>query len=256
MAEETSRSYVRKIAYTILIVIFFLAILFAIYMESPLAKVKSISVSGAVNMESSVLIHDTGIVVGENLYQLPILQAEDRLLSNFPMVSSVSIQRNFLEQKVVIVVRERKVAGLLEANGSFYTILADGTILQKDTTGVGMQGPIISTTSPLTLSLGSKVTDPGLLALCSQLPTIPQSERAELSELHVQTVAGQQEIMAFTRDGFELLLPLHQLARSLQLYQSIHSKLISMGLAPGIINFISSGQGVYQPYQKAGVKHP
>lgn len=252
MSAETSRSTIRKITYTILIMIFFLAVLFAIYMESPLAKVKQIAIIGSGNIESTVLIRDSEIVVGQNLYQMPILSIENRLLTDFPMLDRVNIKRNFMEQKVIIDVKERKLAGLLEADGSFYTILADGTVLQKDTTGTGIQGPIISTTAPLSISLGSKVTDPGLLALCAQLPEVPQSERASLSELHVQTLDSQEEIVAFTRDGFELFIPLHQLVHALHLYQAIHAKLIAMGVAPGIIDFISSGQGVYQPYPKAG----
>ncbi|PWI57700.1 cell division protein FtsQ/DivIB [Sulfoacidibacillus thermotolerans] len=255
MSDGNRRSHVRKTAYTLLIMVFFLAVLFAIYMESPLAKVKAITIVGDANLDSSVLIRDSGIAVGENLFQLPILSAEERLLADFPMLADVSIRRDFFQQKVMIDVREREIAGLLEANGSFYTILADGTILQKDPTGIGIEGPILSTTAPLAISLGSKVTDPGLLALCKELPEIPQSERAELSELHVQTVDGREQIQAFSRDGFELLLPMTQLQRYLGLYRVIHNKLIAMGVAPGIIDFISSGQGVYEPYPKAGGKH-
>lgn len=156
MSAETSRSTIRKITYTILIMIFFLAVLFAIYMESPLARVKQIAIIGSGNIESTVLIRDSGIIVGQNLYQLPILSIENRLLTDFPMLDRVNIKRNFMEQKVIIDVKERKLAGLLEADGSFYTILADGTVLQKDTTGTGIQGPIISTTAPQSISLGVK----------------------------------------------------------------------------------------------------
>ncbi len=232
------------------ILIFFMLVLFAVYIRSPLATVKTVRVTGAPDIAAALLIRDTGIQAGQNLFKVPIAAAEHRLLADFPLLRSARIERNFFRRSVTIVVAERSVAGLLEANGGFYTVLTDGMVLENNTTGIGVSKPILSTSQPLSISLGSKLQNPGLLAVCRQLPGVPLAEVAQLSELHVEPMNGQLGILAFTRDGFEIRMPIGHIRASLALYDAIRRKLALMHVGPGLVDLISSKNGVYKPYRK------
>lgn|GEM_PF-6606248 len=250
MAETAPINYRRRITYTVLILIFFMLLLFAVYIRSPLATVKTVRVKGAVDIAAALLIHDTGIQDGQNLFKVPTASAQQRLLADFPLLRSARIERNFLKQSVTIVVAERAVAGLLEANGGFYTVLADGMVLENNSAGIGVNKPILSTSQALSISLGSKLQNPGLLSICRQLPNIPSAQVAQLSELHVEPVNGRLSILAFTRDGFEIRMPISHIRASLTLYNEIRRKLALMHVGPGMIDLISNQNGVYKPYRK------
>ncbi len=250
MAEMAPANYKRRITYTLLILIFFILVLFAIYIRSPLATVKTVRVTGAADIAAALLIRDTGIKDGQNLFKVPVAGAQQRLLADFPLLLSARIERNFLRRSVTIVVVERSVAGLLEANGGFYTVLADGTVLENDSAGVGVNKPILSTSQPLSISLGSKLQNSGLLSICRQLPGIPSAEVAQLSELHVEPMNGRLSILAFTRDGFEIRMPISHIRASLALYDAIRRKLALLHVGPGMVDLISSQNGVYKPYRK------
>lgn len=240
----------RSIVYTVSIPLFFVVVLSAIYMESPLAKVKTVEVSGNANISAAAILRDANIRAGENLFQIPIARATQRLLADFPLLKSVAIARDFFSQSVAIDVKERALAGILEAGGTLYQVLADGVVLDRDPAGVGANQPIVSTSAPLAVSLGQKLTNPNLLAVCRQLPQLPQSDLQRLSQLDIQPYHGHMSILAFTRDGFEIRMPVAHLATSMRLYDAIHSRLMSLGVAPGLVDLVTSKTGIYRPYKR------
>ncbi len=244
----------RRMAFAAWIIVFFVGISIAVYIRSPLAKVKAIVVQGAVNLSVSQILNDTGITVGESLFQVPATSAEHRLLADYPILYQAVSKRNFISQKVIISLREKVVAGILAVNGTLYRILTDGTVLDKDTTGVGVSAPIITTSSPVSVSLGEKLTDPSLLSICSQLPGLPLSVAQQLSELQVENFQENAVILAFTRDGYEIRMPVQGIAGSMALYEDIHQKLLRQHIAPGLIDVMNGHTAVYQPYQSTVAK--
>lgn len=239
----------RSVVLTAAILVFFLLVLAAAYIESPLSKVRTVRVSGNSGIPSGQLIRDSGIQAGENQFQIPVQGVQSRILADFPIIKSVSIRRNLLSRTVTIQVREKTVAGILEANGTLYQVLADGTVLNRDPAGVGVNLPILSTTLPISVSLGQRIKNPGLLALCRELPSLSPSDLESLSQLSVQPIQGRLSVLAFTRDGFEIEMPIGHLGRSLRLYEAIRKKLGELGVPPGLIDLLTSRTGVYRPYK-------
>ncbi len=244
----------RRVAYTVLIIIFFVVIAAVAYLRSPFSLARAVRVSGNTDIASYLLLRDAGLAPGQNLFQMPVASIETRLLSDFPILSSVNIQRDYLTRTVDIAVRERAVAGTLDASGILYEVLADGVVLARDPSGGGGNRPILSTSAPLSVSLGSPLTDPSLLSICRQMPYLPAALVAQISELHVAFASGEPYVEAFTRDGFEIQMPVAHLAASLAAYNSVHARLTSLHVAPGVVDIMAGGRAVYKPFSVAGGK--
>ena len=250
MSQDQNPIKVRRhrMTYTIWIVAFFIAVSVAIYIRSPLADIKDITVQGAINLSVADIIQDSGMSVGESLLSVSNAKTTNRLLSDYPILKSVVVNRNFITQTVTIHVKEKTIAGILAAGGSLYRVLTDGTVLDRDPTGLGVSAPIITTFFPVIVSLGERLTDPSLLQIFAQLPYLPAADANQLSELHVEDYQGTQDILAFTRDGFEIRMPTTNMVRSMQLYDVIHQKIQQAHVAPGLINVMNGDEAVYQPY--------
>ncbi len=251
LAQTPEKAHKRRIVFSVFVLIFFLFISFVVYIRSPLARVQKIAVSGANDIATSFILHDTGIAVGQNLFALSPGNAKRSLLSDFPILQNAVITRDFWTRSVSIRLTEHTIAGILVANGNLYEVLADGTILTQDPAGYGVNRPLITTSDHINVGLGMRLTNPSLLAVCKQMPSIPENDLAQLSELHVMMYEGQPSILAFTKDQFEIRMPIHHIASSLALYDAIHQRLINQHAAPGLINLLGGGLGVYQPF-----KHP
>ncbi|MCY0869069.1 MAG: FtsQ-type POTRA domain-containing protein [Firmicutes bacterium] len=247
MSVQQRRARVRAVS-AVLVVLFFFVILFAVYVQSPLAKVQAVRVRGASDLTRSELLADAGIHVGQSLLELAIAAAKRRLLRDFPVLSSVRIESDGWTRVVTIRVTQRPLAGLLAASGSLYQVLQDGLVLQKDPTGVAADVPIISTGFTIDVSLGQVLDNSALIALCEQLPGIPRGDLADIASLHVVDQAGTYGVEAFTDDGFLVSMPVRNLLRSLKLFLAIHSKLVAHDIAPGVITILSDGRGTYQPF--------
>lgn len=242
----------RTVAYTFLILIFFAVIAGVAYIRSPFAQVQSVQVVGARDVDATLLLRDAGVSAGENMFSISPAAISGRLLADFPLLKSVKVERDWLTRRVLIAVQERRLAGILDANGNLYQILADGIVLGRDPSGIGVDKPILTTNMPLSISLGSRVNDPALLSVCRQLPGIPPNLLAPISSISVTTSHGQETLLAFTRDGFEVQMPVGGMQDSLALYAGIHARLVASGVKPGLVVVMSGGQAVYKPYAQAG----
>ncbi len=249
LAHTPEGAHKRRIVFSVFVIIFFLFISFVVYIRSPLARVQKITVSGAKDINASFILHATGIAVGQNLFVLSPSDAKHRLLSDFPILQHAVITRDFWTQSVSIRLTERTIAGILVSGGNLYEVLADGTILTQDPAGYGVNRPLITTSDPIAVGLGVRLTDPSLIAVCNQLPFIPGNDLTQLSELHVMMYEGHPSILAFTKDQFEIRMSIHHIASSLALYDAIHQRLINQHAAPGLINLLGGGLGVYQPFR-------
>lgn len=234
--------------YLIFIFLFLLSAAVVTYLKSPLSVVKSIQISGTIDVPASLVARDLGIQVGDNLWQISTATAEHRILSDFPIVQSVDVTRSFVTQTVRVVITQKRLVGILDANHTFYQILSDGTVLTQDPTGIGANAPILSVTGNLSVSPGMRVTNPGLLALCHTIENVPAGLISPFSEFNVEPYLGKLAIVGYTKDHFEVLLPIDRLAAALQMFEAIHAKLLSSKVAPGLIDLISSQEGVYKPY--------
>ena len=232
----------------IVLLLFFLLLLVAVYLKSPYAKIRAIAVKGATGLSASMLISDAQIKVGENLFLVSGSAVSQRLTEDFPIIKRVVLSRNLLQQSVQLVVEEKKIAGILDSGGSLYRLLSDGTVLDRDQEAVGINLPIITTVKPLTVNLGSPVNDPSVILLCHELSSIPASYLNSFSEFHLQPWQGTTAILAYSKDGFEVRMPIASLVSSLKLYLSIHAKLLQLHRKPGLIDLFNSHTGIYTPF--------
>lgn len=238
---------VRRIAYTALILIFFAVIAGVAYMRSPFSEIQSVRVAGAADLSAGQILQDSGVRAGENILKVSAAAVANRLLADFPLLSAVTVRRDFFRRAVVISVRERRLAGILAADGALYEVLANGVVVGRDPSGAGVNRPIITIAAPLSISLGARVTQPDLLSVCRQLPAVAPADQASLSSLDVDG-AGPGTLLAFTRDGFEIRMPVANLARSLRLFYAVHQRLVAARVAPGLVDIMANGQALYKPY--------
>ena len=229
------------------LLVLFLLLLAAVYLESPYVKVRSVVVQGATGL-SNQLIADVNINAGANMFTVNSRLVANRLLADFPILKTVSVRRNLIRQQIIIVVQEKKVAGLLDSGGVLYRLLSDGTVIDTDPEGVGVNLPIITTATPLTVNLGVPVSDPDIVTLCQEFIQIPTETLSSFSEFHLEIWRGSTAVLAYGQDGFEVRMPLTSLASSLRLYASIHSKLLQLHRKPGLIDLISNKEGIYTPF--------
>ena len=233
---------------TIVVIVFFLAVAIVAYLRSPLATIKSIDVAGNTDIPASYLIHDAGFALGQNLYSISIATTEQRLLTDFPLLKTVTVTRDFFRQSIGIEVTEQPIAGILVAQNGLFEITQNGTVMMQDSQDYGVNRPLLTTDHKVSLSLGTQITDPTLLQVVQQLPLIPQSELSLLSELHVTSSNGIPVIDAFTKDHFSFRMPISGMAKSIRFFLLIHQKLVAHHAQPGFVNLLGANMGVYQPY--------
>lgn len=231
-----------------ILLVFFLFLLIAVYLRSPYAKIRSLHAVGAPDLAAGMLFKDVNLSIGENLFTVSGQAVSYRLLADFPILSSVQLQRNILQQSITLVLHEKKVAGILDNNGSLYRLLSDGTVLDQDPAAVGINLPIISSADRVAVTIGERLQNAAVLVLLQQMSQMSANSLDMFSEFHIEPWQGTTAILGYTKDGFEVRMSIDSVAASVRLFLGIHAKLLQMHAKPGLIDLFSSQTGVYTPY--------
>jgi cell division protein FtsQ len=239
--QKTKRSNKKSLA---LIVLFFFILLIAIFLESPLSKIRSITVSGASQVQVRDILNDSGLEVGESIWKVHGGEVEQRILSKLPLIQKVDVQTHFLTGHVELAVAEKSFAAVYISNAKLFRVLNDGTIFDQIPLGSAIDKPIISADKMEEVNVGEKLQNPQLITLCGEIDKLPPSILQMVSEVHVNT---DDTWTVFMKDGNEVILPSGTLEKNLKPYPDYKKQLEDKKMPPGTIH-IYNGTPVYHPY--------
>jgi len=150
--------------------------------RSPLFAVRKLEVTGTRLLQPSQIRALAGINPGENIFQVNLDQARQKI-ALLPLVKSVVLRR-ILPSTVVIQVTERTPVALLDEDGQFGEVDRDGYYLQPGnvaTTGL----PVITGVPAVLPAPGYKVVAPSLKPVLAFVAGLPPGLPPMLSEVHV-----------------------------------------------------------------------
>ncbi|KEO83177.1 cell division protein FtsQ/DivIB [Tumebacillus flagellatus] len=216
------------------IVVFFLLIVVAGFLQSPLSAVNTIDVKGNHEIRYDEIVRASGITKGMSFWRISSKKSADAILKAYPVIKTADIQVSWTGN-VVIAVAEKAVSGTLVAKDGFYSILQDGTVLEKAAKPDDSM-PLITMETLPALKPGVVVQDANLQALAKQIPEVERSTLDQISEVRIPAKGPWQ---VFMRDKFEVRVPEKVFADKMNEYQKFRNSLPA-DTPPGILNLLES----------------
>lgn len=228
------------------VVIFFVLVILAGFLQSPLSAVSSIEVKGIHQVRYEDILRTAKVEKGVSFWKIDKTDAAQAILEAFPLVQSVDVQVSWTGE-VVIAVVEKGISGTLVTTEGFYRMLQDGTALKAEEKGEAGNVPLISMDTLPKVEAGEKVASGDLLELVKQIPEVERGVLDQISEIRI-TAEGPWKV--FMRDKFEVRIPPHQFADRMKGYAKYRDGL-GQDAQPGIIdlqsNFFKSYSNKSQP---------
>ncbi len=125
------RRHGRYILHYILLVVFVLAAGIALSL-TVFFHVDGISVSGDSPYTDQEIIDASGLQLGENLLRIDKEKAAQAIVSQFPYIQSVTVQRNF-PSRIILEITQAKKLGVLLQDNQYLVIGETGKVLEKGT---------------------------------------------------------------------------------------------------------------------------
>ena len=200
-----------------LLILFLLVLAVLLYFQSPLSKIESIGVRGAVLNSEEDYIRASEISEGDPLWGFRKSETGKRV-SSMPGVKEARVERTGL-RSVVIRVDEWEPAALIEKDGRFLPVLANGDIFSEPA-----PGPV---PAPILTGFESGKT---MSRMVRELDSLPDNVRSLISEV---LSGGDEEdpdaITAYMADGYEVRGVIPDFAEKMAYYPSIVSQLAEEG---------------------------
>ncbi|MBL0387995.1 FtsQ-type POTRA domain-containing protein [Tumebacillus sp. ITR2] len=216
------------------VVVFFVLLLVAGFLQSPLSAVTTIDVKGNHAIRYEEIVRASGITKGMSFWRISETKAADAILKAYPVVQTADIQVSWTGN-VVIAVAEKAVSGTLVGQDGFYSILQDGTVLEK-TTKPSDSMPLITMENLPPIKAGEVVQDANVQALAKQIPEVERNTLDQISEVRIPAKGPWQ---VFMRDKFEVRVPELQFAVKMNAYQKFRNSLPA-DTPPGVLNLLES----------------
>ncbi|GAK47186.1 cell division protein FtsQ [Secundilactobacillus oryzae JCM 18671] len=205
-----------------LIVIFGAALLFIIYLISPLSHIQSLKVSGNQALSDRSVLSSAGLKKGDAIFN--VLGQEkaltQRARSKNVKIRSLQVSISHLNH-VKVHITEYKTAAFLLHNNKYHVILESGVISkvgQKQPTG---HYPIISRFKKQSTTH----------KMISQYNKLEKSVQQNISEIRfAPTKSNPMRVHLFMNDGNEVYATLTTLAKKMAYYNSISTEMKQNGV--------------------------
>lgn len=199
----------------ILLALFFLLIAGVIYFQSPLSKVKHITVSGNESHTFKQIIAESGIHSGNNIWNIN-RDEKERELEKLQEIKRATIKVK-LPNTVEIQIEEFNRLAYISKGKGFYPVLENGTILGEQ------QMDEIPVNAPILIGFKEgKVLD----EMIASLETLPEVVINSISEVHSKpSKTDEFLIKLYMNDGFEVNANLRTFSDKMTHYPSIVSQL-------------------------------
>jgi len=223
------------------VVIFFLLVFVAVFLQSPLSAVSKITVTGNQLVRYEEILKQAGLEKGISFWKIDAEEAEASIRTAYPLIESADIEVSWTGEVAVAVV-EKQLAGTLLTEAGFCTMLHDGTILRCQKELPNDTVPLISMENVPAITEGQPAASPDLVELVKQIPEVERKTLDQISEIRI-AAAGPWQV--FMRDKYEVRIPPRQFADKMNGYAKFRTAL-GADKPPGIINLV---QSTYEPYQ-------
>lgn len=223
-------------------------------MESPLARVRTIVVSGNATVPSQRILSDAGIGKGLSLWQVSPARIRRAVVAKEPVVDTVQVDVDYWHGKVALAVRERPVVAVYESGGRFYRLLADGVVYGELDAAEGFRWPVVSADPVASPEVGAGAMDrvqsgkppanPYVPAVCRQLQEIPMSILQDVSEIHLDRFGIAS---LYLGNHFVVQCRVEDLSNRIRDAQSAIQYFSGRGYPPGVIDMTGVPPYRYAP---------
>ncbi len=198
-----------------LLALFFVLIAGVIYFQSPLSKVKNITVSGNESYTYEQIVEDSGLSLQSNVWQINREETEKKL-EKIQEVKKATVEVK-LPNTVAIHVEEFSRLAYISKGKNFYPVLENGNILgEKQIDEIPVNAPIL-----IGFKEG-KVLD----EMIDSLEALPEVVINSISEIHSKPVKTDSFLIKlYMNDGFEVNASLRTFSEKMAHYPSIVSQL-------------------------------
>lgn len=199
----------------LLLFLFFFLIVIVAYIQSPLSRIKDISVKGNEFYTNNEIIQRSGLTTNTNIWQVRTKEVSAKLES-LPEIKSAAVKVNWPNSIEIIITEHKKIAYLLK-DSAYQPVLENGTILvNRKTDRLPINAPIL---------IGFKEGQV-LNQLLKELQKLPDPILNSISEIHYQpTNIDPYHITLFMNDGFEVSATGKSFSEKMSHYPSIVSQL-------------------------------
>lgn len=198
-----------------LLALFFILIAGVIYFQSPLSKVKEITVSGNESYSYEHIVDKSGLSFESNVWKISKGEVEEKL-EKIQEIKQATVDVK-LPNTVSIKLEEYNRLAYISKGKNFYPVLENGNILgEKQIDEIPVNAPIL-----IGFKEG-KVLD----EMIASLEELPEVVINSISEIHSQPVKTDKYLVKlYMNDGFEVNATLRTFSEKMTHYPSIVSQL-------------------------------
>lgn len=228
--------------FTLLLIIFLLTLLGLLYFQSPYSKVQKIAVKGADLATNKEYIDQSGILLGQSMWEIRTSTAEKELLKN-EWIEEVSVKRSGFSS-VTINVKEWEKAAYIHSETGFDIVLENGVIYKPKYSVIPVDAPLLShfkhekIITRMVKELSKLKGE--VLSMISQIDSVPSK-------------SDPYRIRVFMNDGYEVRAIIPSFAEKINYYPAIIAQID--GTEKGVIDlevgsFFQTYVDMYNPQVK------
>lgn len=208
--------------------IFLLLVSAIVYLQSPLSYVKTIDITGNMDVSEIEVIDQSQLTYETNIWSVKQKAIQDSLKTN-PIIKTAEVKKK-LPWTIEIRIEEYDRVGYVKDKNAYYLVLGNGNTLSEATPFIG-DAPIIEGFTEETY----------FQSMVAELHELPKSIMNLISEVHWQPSEGNKnKIILYMNDGFIVDGTIRKFSEKMQIYPSIIAQ-----LEPGSEGIIHIGVGAY-----------
>jgi cell division protein FtsQ len=221
MREKRRRKTNKKFLF--MLTVFVVALLAILYFQSPLSKIRDISVSGAVLHEQSFYKEQSGLTADNPLWSFNTEEVEETLTA-ISGVKDVVVSRKWL-RNIDIVITEWETVAYIEEAGQYSLLLENGETFPAGMLPLEAEAPILNNFS----NVDSRKR------ISAQLLKMEEDVYRLVSEIIFGgTTEDADSITVYMDDGFEVRAVISTFAEKMDFYPEITAQL--KGYEKGVID--------------------
>lgn len=228
-----------------LLVLFFIIVLAALFLVSPLSKVHSIEVAGNNQIAADDLRNASGLSIGMNFWDVNEANVDQRLRDQFLLIAKADVEVRF-PGKVVIAVAEKPVAAILiQKGGTYYRLLSDGTVFDQVKSLTGTSLPLLlSNEKNLQVEIGKRIPDSDVQKFCQQIVQVDRSLLEQISDFNI--LKGEVWSAHTMENNLEIRFPPGTIHTALNVYEKFWKQQLASKRS-GIIYIYGPDEAWYTP---------
>jgi hypothetical protein len=190
-----------------LAIIFLFLLLVAGIVLSPILKAKEINVYGNKEIDSEEIKNDIQSI---NILLMTSNGLKNKLLKNFPKISTVEIRKNILKRTIAVTITEREGLGIIckENTGNCFYVDKNGIIFEDAPQTSGSLVLLIKDSSLEEFSLGKKILEEQIITSIADFrENLFSQTNIKINWFEIST-HPPKESKIITSEGWYLLLDL------------------------------------------------